>query len=113
MLLSTLTREQLDVLFPDDSAVVSMTDRSIDSKDRLLDELARIREQGWSEENCESNVDAACVAAPVYDAAGECIAALSITTPTLRWSEQGKQRQVELVVGGADELSRVLGATGG
>lgn len=111
MLLAALDREEIDRLFPDDGAVVPMTDRSINNRERLFAELAKIREQGWSEEHCESNPDAACVAAPVYDASGECVAALSVTTPTVRWTEQSKRRQLELVGRGAAELSHILGAT--
>jgi IclR family KDG regulon transcriptional repressor len=111
MLLSALDDDELDALYPDDDSVVPMTARSIDSRQRLLAELEEVRRRGWSEEFCESNDDAACVAAPVLDARGTCVAAMSITVPTIRWNEGTHDRHVELVMHGARILSRDLGAT--
>ncbi|WP_201761026.1 MULTISPECIES: IclR family transcriptional regulator [unclassified Nonomuraea] len=112
MLLSALDDDELDALYPDDDSVEPMTQRSIDSKARLLSGLAEIRRRGWSEEFCESNDDAACVAAPVFDAHGTCVAAMSITVPTIRWNEATRERNLDLVREGARALSRELGASG-
>ncbi|MEO3887121.1 IclR family transcriptional regulator [Nonomuraea sp. B5E05] len=112
MLLSALDDDELDALYPDDESVEPMTRRSIDSKARLVAELGEIRRRGWSEEFCESNDDAACVAAPVFDAHGTCVAAMSITVPTIRWNEGARERDLDLVREGARALSRELGASG-
>jgi DNA-binding IclR family transcriptional regulator len=110
MLLSSLPSEELDALFPDDAALPAMTAQSINSRKRLLAELATARERGWSEENSESNENVACVAAPIYDRSGTCVAAMSISTPTLRWGEKQKEDYVKLVVKGAREISTNLGS---
>lgn len=110
ILLSALGDHELDELYPDDDAVVPMTVRSIDSKARLVEQLGAIRERGWAEEFCESNDDAACVAAPVLDARGSCVAAMSITVPTIRWDQRTRDHHLELVTRGAALLSRDLGA---
>lgn len=110
MLLSSLSSEELDDLFPDDAALPAMTAQSISSRERLLAELATARERGWAEENSESNENVACVAAPIFDRSGACVAAMSISTPTLRWGDQQKEDYVKLVVKGARAISTNLGA---
>ncbi|MFE0452843.1 IclR family transcriptional regulator [Streptomyces sp. NPDC058914] len=110
MLLSMLPSAELHALFTDDRALQKMTPHSIDTRERLLADLDLTRERGWAEENCESNDHAACVAAPVYDRLGACVAAMSISVPIVRWSDAQKQRYVELVLGGAKAMSQRLGA---
>jgi len=63
---------------------VRMTPNSLDGPDALLAELAEVREKGLAFDNCESNVDVRCVAAPVRDSAGRVVAGLSISVPAHR-----------------------------
>lgn len=108
-MLSVLADDELDALFPDDDALVPMTPNSIDNRERLFSELAAARERGWAEENMESNADVGCVAAPVYDRSGDCVAAMSISVPLMRWSEDEKANYVRLVLEGARDMSSILG----
>lgn len=110
MLLASLGNEELSSLFPDDASLIRMTEHSIHTFGRLHDELALIRSRGWSEEHSESNDDVTCVAAPVRDAHGNCLAAMSISVPNIRWSEEGKSHYIELASAGARRLSSALGA---
>ena len=109
VLLSQLSPDELDALFPHDIGMVGMTAQSIRSRKRLVNELKITRERGWGEENSESNEDAACVAAPIYDRSGACVAAMSITVPIIRWDNANTSRFVDLVVQGALEASTDLG----
>jgi DNA-binding IclR family transcriptional regulator len=71
--------------------------------------MAEIRNRGYAYDDCESNEDARCVAAPVYDRNASICAAMSITVPVTRMNSG---RQIELVVivqRGAKELSSRLG----
>jgi DNA-binding IclR family transcriptional regulator len=60
-------------------------------------------------ENRESNPDVSCVAAPVRDRTGRVVAALSISVPMIRWSEERRAELEELAGKGAADLSERLG----
>ncbi len=110
MLLSMLTAAKLDALLPPKDPLEVMTPHSIATRERLHAELQTTRERGWADEYCESNPDVACVAAPIFDATGQCLAAMSISVPVLRWSEEREAELLELVSAGAREVSTRLGA---
>ncbi len=55
-----------------------MTPTTITHPQRLYEELARIRRQGWSYDNGEDYADVRCVAAPVFNANNELTAAISV-----------------------------------
>lgn len=109
MLLSALTDEELAALYKGHKRLPGMTANSITSIKGLLSELAEIRKRGYAYDNCESNEDAKCVAAPVYDRNGSICAAVSITVPVTRMNSSRKNELVAIVQRGAKELSRRLG----
>jgi len=109
MLLSGLRPEVLDALYPRDRALQMMTPHSITSPVRLRAHLAEVREAGLSFDHCESNEAVHCVAAPVFDHSGLMVAALSISVPNMRWTDDRAAEWGELVRGGARSLSRRLG----
>jgi DNA-binding IclR family transcriptional regulator len=109
MLLSGLSPEALAELFPKSRPLEAMTAKSITSLARLERELAQIRRRGIAVESCESNQDVACVAAPVYDHDGRMVAAMSISVPISRWSQERQEAWARLLAGGAARLSTVLG----
>ncbi|GAA4664878.1 MULTISPECIES: IclR family transcriptional regulator [Amycolatopsis] len=93
--------------------LAALTEASITSRQALLAQLDEVRAKGVAHERSESNPDAGCVAAPIVDADGEWVAAMSISIPTSRHSEAAWVRWEELVRQGAAELSARLGhATG-
>ncbi|TVT52440.1 IclR family transcriptional regulator [Amycolatopsis rhizosphaerae] len=89
--------------------LTALTGRSITSRAALLPELDRVRADGVAHERGESNPDAGCVAAPVPDARGRWVAAMSISIPTSRHSEAAWRDWERLVREGAAELSARLG----
>lgn len=107
-LLSAMDREHLDQLYPS-SRLAAMTGNSITQRRTLYGELERIVEQGVAREYCESNEAVACVAAPVRDRTGAVVAALSISVPIPRWSDEVAAELAELVREGAATLSERLG----
>ena len=109
MLLSVLNDEELSALYAGQRRLPGMTANSITSFKGLLNEVAEIRARGYAYDDCESNEDARCVAAAVYDRNGQMCAAMSITVPVTRMNERRKVELVEIVQSGAKELSRLLG----
>ncbi|HVV09622.1 IclR family transcriptional regulator [Amycolatopsis sp.] len=90
--------------------LTALTRRSITSRTDLLAQLDEVRTTRIAHERSESNVDAGCVAAPVVDAEGRWVAAMSISIPTSRHNEEAWSRWEKLVRDGAAELSSRLGA---
>lgn len=111
MLLASLPPAELESRLAD-RELVAMTQNSITQPQALLAALADIRERGVAAEHRESNPDVSCVAAPVRDSAGNVVAALSISVPMIRWSEQREQELAELAAKGAGDLSERLGHRG-
>jgi IclR family transcriptional regulator, KDG regulon repressor len=95
-----------------DAALPAMTPRSIPTVAALLDALVEVRRLGCSVDDCESNRDVRCVAAPVHDHRGTMVAAMSISVPISRTAEDWPGRLADLVRVGAGELSRRLGGLG-
>ncbi|MBQ0984843.1 IclR family transcriptional regulator [Streptomyces sp. F63] len=112
MLLASLPPAELEQLFPDGRTLTAMTHNSITSPAALRHQLAAVREDGIAVEHRESNPDVSCVAAPVRDSAGTVVAALSISVPMIRWSEERHAELAELAAKGAAELSGRLGYRG-
>lgn len=109
MLLSGLSEAALDARYPRDRELSGMTPQSITSPARLRTRLAEIRANGLAYDHCESNEAVHCVAAPVYDHAGEMVAAISISVPLMRWDDERRHQWSELVRTGAATLSQNLG----
>lgn len=111
MLLASLSEEELELRLAD-REFIAMTPDSITDADALRAELARTRERGVAVEHRESNPDVSCVAAPVRDSGGRVVAALSISVPMIRWSDERERELAELAGKGAGALSVRLGHRG-
>lgn len=109
MMLSALPDERLSALYKDGNDLPGMTANSITSIGRLEKELAEIRKRGYAFDDCESNEEARCVAAPIYDRRGRVRAAMSITVPVTRMKGDRREELVEIIRKGAEELSHRLG----
>jgi DNA-binding IclR family transcriptional regulator len=75
----------------------------------LQGHLEQVVEQGWASTVEEYEVGLNAVAAPVRDASGDVIAALSVSGPSFRMDADSHPRIARRVVAAADELSRRLG----
>ncbi|MFH8607402.1 IclR family transcriptional regulator [Streptomyces sp. NPDC018029] len=111
MLLASLPPDELESRLRG-REFTAMTAASITDPDELLAALTDIRERGVAVEHRESNPDVSCVAAPVRDGAGQVVAALSISVPMIRWSEERERELAELAAKGAGDLSVRLGHRG-
>jgi DNA-binding IclR family transcriptional regulator len=109
-LLSGLSERALDTLYPSGGPLPTMTRDSIADLDQLKRALGEVRRTGVAFDDCESNEAVRCIAAPVRDAAGDVVAAISVSAPTIRWSDAQRARLVELVVDAAARVSQQLAA---
>ena len=109
VLLAALGDATIDALYPRDQALTAMTARSITSPGRLRAMLDEVRADGVAFDDCESNEAVRCAAAPVRDHTGAVIAAISVSVPTVRWSDPADPMWAPLVRKGAEEFSGRLG----
>jgi IclR family transcriptional regulator, KDG regulon repressor len=72
--------------------------------------IRKFRKQGYATELNETNEHAGCVAAPVIDGSGRCIAAISIVAPEHRLGKQNREELISRVREAAAKLSSRLGA---
>jgi IclR family transcriptional regulator, KDG regulon repressor len=112
VLIAALSTEDFQARYPRGRELPAMTPQSITSPERLRQHLAEVRDAGVAYDDCESNEAVGCVAAGVRDSTGQMVAAMSISVPTIRWSDQRRVEWTELVRRGAAALSRRLGHRG-
>lgn len=88
------------------------THKSIRSPQGFLKEAKKVRKFGFAVDNEENSVGVRCIAAPIFDAAGNVIAALGTSSTILQIDAEHMPRYVELVKESAGKVSRQLGFTG-
>ena len=86
-----------------------MTSHTITSIPHLMRELALVHTRGYAIDNEEVEDGLLCFAAPVRDADGRVVAAISVAVPKNRVGEGETDRYVGLIREGAGELSRRIG----
>jgi DNA-binding IclR family transcriptional regulator len=84
-----------------DSTIVKIAD--------LECQLAIVRERGWASVSEELEVGLNAVAAPLYDAGAQVIAALSVSGPSYRLGDQQFEEIAKRTIGAAETISRRLG----
>ncbi|MBC7342491.1 MAG: IclR family transcriptional regulator [Clostridia bacterium] len=72
-------------------------------------ELERIREKGYAVSHGEREEGVSAVAAPVFDTTGSAVAALSMSGPSFRYTEERVGAYVRAIIEGAEAVSRSLG----
>ncbi len=87
----------------------SPTGQAVTDIAKLVGQVRRFRKQGYGIEINEANAHAGCVAAPIIDAAGHCVAAISVVAPEQRLGRPNRERLIAAVCEAAGRLSRRLG----
>jgi DNA-binding IclR family transcriptional regulator len=86
------------------------TPATIVDRDKFFEHLRAVASQGWALDLEECAAGLCCVAAPVHDASGAVVAALSVSAPVFRVSEARIHAEVTpRVVAAAGELSARMG----
>jgi IclR family acetate operon transcriptional repressor len=89
-----------------------LTPHTVTDRGALLDQLQRVAERGWAQNIEESALGAVSVAAPVRDATGCVIAAVSVVGPVSR-ARQTLPRYRAAVIGAAAVVSARIGYRSG
>ena len=84
----------------------SPTGKAITDIEKLSSILARTRRAGYGIEVGEVNAHSGCVAAPVFDVTGNCVAALSIAVPEQRLEGRDRDTLIVAVRSAAGVLSK-------
>jgi DNA-binding IclR family transcriptional regulator len=85
------------------------TPTTLTNPTRYMRELESVRERGYALDDEENSVGVRCVAAPVFNAAGEIEAALNITGTTQQVNKETLPRIIDLVKESARRISTQLG----
>lgn len=85
------------------------TENSIRSLEELEKSFAEIRKNGWGFDMEENEPGVRCVAAPVFDSHGKVCAALSVTGPSIRMTQEYLKELGVRVSEGAARISGELG----
>ena len=100
--------DELDILFKA-KALKKYTENTITDPAKLRQELALVRERGFSVDNEEIEVGLRCVGAGVRDYTGRVIAAISIAGPSVRITDDKIPSLAESVKRAANSLSKKMG----
>lgn len=85
------------------------TPHTLTSAAELLPVLDKVREQGFAEDIEEQEAGLRCIAVPVFDRFGVVIAGLSISFPTIRFSQEAKSEYVRQLHKAARIISQQQG----
>jgi DNA-binding IclR family transcriptional regulator len=104
------TRESYDRVRVTPGHLDARTPATLVDREKLFEHLRSVASQGFAIDLEEYEPGVVCIAAPVFDASGHAIAALSVSGPAFRLDLETLQRRViALVMDEADRLSQRLG----
>ncbi|MDQ3547386.1 MAG: IclR family transcriptional regulator, partial [Chloroflexota bacterium] len=107
-LLAELSTEQLHILYPDANLPL-FRPNTITRRDTLEQALAAVRERGYATNADESEAGVSGVAAPIRDSTGRVRAALTVSAPTSRLSEEQVAAIAPATIRAAAEIGARLG----
>jgi DNA-binding IclR family transcriptional regulator len=91
------------------STLDRLTPNTIVDPEALREELARIRQDGYAISRGEWLMDASGVAAPIFDYQGDVVAAVTISGPAQRFTDEAFQRYIPMILTVAHQISDRMG----
>jgi len=86
-----------------------MTDETVTRPDELRRLVAQAKSDGYAITTGEREDSASGLSAPVFDAAGDILGAITISGPTVRMPEAQCESWIDLLVGYAEQVTRTIG----
>lgn len=105
-LLSTKTPQEIKALFPDE--LPKLTEKSVSTLEQLLEECDHIRKTHFAEEFEESAHDISCIAVPLQAPNGKALAAISISYPLYRYSDEKRELIINLLLNAKKNLDSLI-----
>lgn len=84
------------------------THSTITDKEEFRRELDKIKENGYGFDNEEREIGVSCIAAPIFDLSNEPIASISISGPTSRFTDEAREKWIELTIKIASQVTERL-----
>lgn len=91
-----------------ESGMRKRTSKTITVCTRYLQELSRVREQGYAVDDEENNYGVRCVAAPIFDSPGRAVASVGVSGTTTQNDLDHLPKVAELVKEAARKISQSL-----
>lgn len=110
-LLSALTSREVAAILRR-TGLKSLTNHTLTTPSALMDELEKVRQQGFALDNEEQTLGLRCIAANIYDEHGEAIAAVSVSGPTVRVTMERVAPLSAAVMQAASEITQAIGGVG-
>jgi len=104
-LLAALAPDELEALV-ESKGLPRFTERTLATPEALREDLAGIRERGWSLDDEERHEGMRCIAAAIRDDQGRVVAGVSISGPAARFADASLDALAAHVVAAADEITR-------
>ena len=108
ILLSYFSNEDIRQIYSLNNSLKKYTQNTITSVDELIQEIEKVRVRKVAFDDEEALVGVYCVAAPVLNSKGECVAAISISAPKNRVTANKGETLVKLVSETARRISSSL-----
>jgi DNA-binding IclR family transcriptional regulator len=86
-----------------------MTDGTVTRPDELRRLIAQAKADGYAITAGEREDSASGLSAPVFDAAGDILGAITISGPTVRMPQAQCEAWIDLLVGYAEQVTRTIG----
>lgn len=86
----------------------SVTENTISDPIEFLTEIKRVRNAGFAFDRGEGSLLAVCIGAPILDARGNAVAAMSISGPASRFNPKKDAPVIASLIKSTSELSRAL-----
>ncbi|WP_045521985.1 IclR family transcriptional regulator [Neobacillus niacini] len=101
------TNDVLDILERKGMAI--QTDKTIRKKEDFIKELAKVKQKGYALDLEENEYGITCIAVPIFDHLGKVVAAVSVSGPTLRMTEEALTHLQTLMLYIGKQISARLG----
>ncbi|MEJ2698130.1 MAG: IclR family transcriptional regulator [Desulfuromonadales bacterium] len=107
--LAFMSDEELEALFPEQQ-LKAYTSKTITDRDALKAELKKVVDQGYALDNEELDPGVRCVAGPIRDYTRRIVGAVSVSGPSMRFTDERIEKElIPLVMQASQDLSTRLG----